>query len=186
MGVEVHGIDASEAMVSRLRAKPGGESIPVALGNFADVPVEGAFKLIYVLFTTFFALLTQEEQIRCFQNVARHLGPTGMFVIEAFVPDLTRYQGDQAVRTVQIGANEVRIDVAQLDRASQQITSQHILLSEEGIRLYPVKLRYVWPAELDLMARFAGMRLKHRWSNWEKAAFSAESGKNISVYERAP
>ena len=186
MGVEVHGIDASDAMVSKMRTKPGGESIPVALGNFADVPVDGDYALIYVLFNTFYALLTQEEQIRCFQNVCNHLGSTGVFAIEAFVPDLTRYQGDQAIRVIHIGANEVRIDASQLDPESQQITSQHILLSEQGIRLYPVKLRYVWPAEFDLMARLAGMRLKHRWSSWEKANFSAESGKHISVYERAP
>lgn len=160
-GVEVYGIDASEAMVSRLRAKPGGEKPTVTLGNFADVPVEGYYSLIYVLFNTFFALLNQDEQIRCFQNVAKHLSPEGVFVIEAFVPDLTRFQGGQAVRVINIGMNEVRIDVAQLDLLSQQITSQHLGITEEGIKIFPVRLRYVWPAEFDLMARLAGMRLKN-------------------------
>ncbi len=97
-GVEVHGIDASEAMVARLRAKPGGERIPVTLGNFADVAVEGQFSLIYVLVNTFFVLLTQDEQVRCFENVARHLTPEGAFLIEVFVPDLTRFADRQAVR----------------------------------------------------------------------------------------
>jgi SAM-dependent methyltransferase len=181
-GVEVHGIDASAAMVSRLRAKPGGEKLPVTIGNFADVPVEGRYDLVYVLFNTFYGLLTQEEQIRCFQNVAAHLNPEGVFVIEAFVPDLTRYQGRQTVRVVRTGVSEVQLDTSQIDPVDQQISSQHILISEQGTRLYPVKLRYVWPAEFDLMARFASMALKHRWSNWQKAAFPGESGKHVSVY----
>ena len=181
-GVEVHGVDASEAMLSRLRAKLGGEKLPVTIGNFAGVPVEGQFTLIYVLFNAFYGLLTQEEQIRCFQNVAGHLSTEGVFVIEAFVPDLTRFQGRQTVRAFRIGVNEVHIDASQVDPVSQQITSQQILLSEQGTRLYPVKLRYAWPAEFNLMARLAGMRLKYRWSNWQKDAFSAESGKHISVY----
>jgi SAM-dependent methyltransferase len=192
-GVEVHGIDVSEAMLARLRAKPGGERLPITVGSFADLPVDGDFALIYVLFNTFYSLLTQEEQIRCFQNVAHHLSPpkrqvrpSGVFVIEAFVPDLTRFQGQQAVRAVHVGVDEVRIDVSQHDSIGQQITSQHLVLDGRGVRLYPVKLRYVWPAEFDLMARLAGLRLRHRWGNWEKAAFSAGSGKHISVYERAP
>jgi SAM-dependent methyltransferase len=185
-GVEVHGIDASPAMLSKLRAKPGGERLPVTLGNFADVPVDGHYDLIFVLVNTFFALLTQEEQIRCFQNVAHHLSPAGVFVIEAFVPDLARFQGRQAVRAIHVGVKEVRLDVSELDPVGQQISSQQVALGEQGVRLYPVKLRYVWPAEFDLMARLAGMRLKHRWSTWEKAAFSTQSGKHISVYEPVP
>jgi len=182
-GVAVHGIDASEAMVARLRAKPGGDRIPVAFGSFADVPVEGQFNMVYVPFNTFYALLTQEEQVRCFQNVARHLRPEGVFVIEAFLPDLTRFTGRQTVRAIDIENDEVRLDASRIDPVSQVITSQHIVLTEQGVRLYPVKLRYVWPAEMDLMASAAGMRLKHRWGNWQGAAFSAESGKHISVYE---
>lgn len=182
LGVAVHGVDASAAMLARLRAKPGGADLPVTLGDFADVPVEGHFDLIYVLFNTFYALLTQETQVRCFQNVARHLSPAGVFVIEAFVPDLPRFQGRQAIRAVQVDVNEVRLDVSQHDPVSQQVTSQHLTLNEQGVRLYPVQLRYVWPSEFDLMAQLAGMRLKHRWGSWEKATFSAESGKHISVY----
>jgi SAM-dependent methyltransferase len=184
LGVEVHGVDASEAMVAKLRAKPGGESLPVTIGDFADVPVEGEYSLIYVLFNTFFALLTQEEQVRCFQNVARHLSPDGVFVIEAFVPDLMRFHGGQSVRTSQVGIDEVHLDVSQHDPVSQQVTVQHVVLSEKGIRLYPVQLRYAWPAEFDLMAQLAGMRLKHRWGGWDGAAFTAASGRHVSVYAR--
>jgi SAM-dependent methyltransferase len=181
-GVEVHGIDASEAMVSRLRAKPGGERIPVTIGNFAGVPVEGQFNLVYVLFNTFYALLTQEEQVRCFQNVAAHLAPEGVFVIEAFVPRLERFVGQQAVRATRVGVDEVQLETSQVDPVSQKITNQHVVLSEAGVRLYPVQLRYVWPAEFDLIAQIAGMQLKHRWSSWQKEPFPGESGKHISVF----
>jgi len=184
-GVEVHGIDASEAMVARLRLKPGGDQIPVTFGSFADLPVEGQFSLVYVPFNTFYALLTQAEQVRCFQNVARHLRPEGVFVIEAFLPDLTRFTGRQTVRALGIENDEVRLDATQVDPVSQVITSQHIVLTEQGVRLYPVKLRYVWPAEMDLMASLASMRLQLRWGSWQGTAFTAESGKHISVYELA-
>jgi SAM-dependent methyltransferase len=184
-GVAVEGIDASEAMVSRLRAKPGGDQIPVTLGNLADVAVEGQYALVYVLFSTFYCLLTQEEQVRCFQNVARHLTPSGVLVIEAFVPDMARYQGRQSVRTSHIGLDDVALDVAQLDPVRQQVTGQHVVLSEQGIRFYPVKIRYAWPAELDLMARLAGLRLRVRWGDWQQAPFSADSSAHVSVYEQA-
>ncbi len=184
-GVKVHGIDASAAMLARLRAKPGGESIPVTIGNFAEVAVDGEFSLIYILFNTFFALLTQDEQIRCCENAARHLSPEGVFVIEAFVPDMTRFSGGQSIRVVNVGGDEVRLDATQLDPVNQCLASQHVVLTEQGVRLYPVKLRYVWPSELDLMARLAGMRLQQRWGNWEHGAFSASSGKHVSVYGHA-
>lgn len=186
VGVPVQGIDSSEAMIARLRSKPGGSSIPIQIGNFADVAVEGQFSLIYVLVNTFFALLTQEEQVRCFHNVARHLSAGGSFVIEAFVPDLGRLTGRQVVRVGSIGEHEVHLDVSQHDPADQQIAVQHVVLSEKGVRLYPVKLRYAWPTELDLMARLAGLTLKHRWGDWRKGAFSADSKTHISVYGRAP
>jgi SAM-dependent methyltransferase len=181
-GVAVAGIDASVAMIAQLRRKPGGDKIPLVVGNFADVAVEGQFALVYVLFNTFFALLTQEEQLRCFQNVARRLSPGGHFLLELFVPDLCRYHGGQAFRTVGVSEREVRLDASQLDPVNQQITTQHVVLTEEGVRLFPVKLRYVWPAELDLMARLAGLQLKHRWGDWQKGPFSAGSVKHISVY----
>jgi SAM-dependent methyltransferase len=184
-GVKVHGIDSSPAMIARLQAKPGGQAIPVTLGNFADLPVEGTFDLIYVLFNTFFALLTQDDQIRCFKNVAKHLSPQGVFVIEAFMPDLARYSGRQTVRAISIGQDELRIDASLLDPVAQLIVSQHVELTAGGVRLFPVKLRYVWPSELDLMARLTGLSLQQRWGNWQRAPFSADSGKQISLYERA-
>jgi SAM-dependent methyltransferase len=185
-GVEVHGIDASEAMVAKLREKPGGESLPVTLGNFADVAVEGHYDLIFVLFNTFFALLTQEEQVRCFQNVARHLEPEGVFAIEAFVPDMQRFDKRQTVRATTVNEEQVRLETTLLDPSTQQITSQSVILSEQGVRLYPVKIRFAWHSELDLMARLAGLRLKHRWGDWGKGAFAADSTKHVSVYEPVP
>jgi hypothetical protein len=128
--------------------------------------------------------LTQEDQVRCFQNVAAHLDPSGVFVIEAFVPDLKRFQDWQTVRATRISVEEIQLDVSMVDPVSQQVTTQHILLSDQGARLFPVKLRYAWPAEFDLMAHIAGMHLKHRWGSWEKGVFSAGSGKHISIYSR--
>ena len=181
-GVVVEGIDASEAMVARMRAKPGGADIPVVMGDFADIAVEGEYTLIFALFSTFFGLLTQEDQVRCFRNVARHLSPQGSFVIEAFVPDVARFTAGQAVRTSELSEDAVRLVASQHDSAAQLITSQTVLLTEEGLRLYPVKVRYVWPSELDLMAQLAGLELRHRWSNWRKEPFTSSSTAHISVY----
>ena len=183
-GVVVLGIDASEAMVARLRAKPGGAEIPVTLGNFADVPIDGSLSLIFVAFNTFFALLSQEEQVRCFRNVADHLTTGGVFVIEAFVPDLTRFARHQNLTTVQIDADLVLIDASLHDPVGQRVVAQHIMITEGGTRLYPVQLRYAWPAELDLMARLAGLRLRERWGSWQRAPFTAASGQHVSIYER--
>ena len=181
-GVAVHGIDASQLMVDRLRAKPGGERIPVAIGDFASVPVEGAFSLIYVVFNTFFALLTQEKQVQCFASVSRHLAPGGVFALEGFVPDMTRYRSRQNMQLISMDEDELRFDASLLNPVDQTILSQHAFLREEGVRLYPVRLRYAWPAELDLMARLAGLRLLHRWSDWRRSPFTAEATKHISVY----
>jgi SAM-dependent methyltransferase len=184
-GVEVHGIDASEAMVTRLRAKPGGADLPVSLGDFADVAVDGQFSLIFVVLNTFTALPSQEEQVGCFRNVAQHLTNDGVFVVEMFVPDLARFtRGQYAVASV-VGTDRVGLDVARHDPVHQQTVHQHIEITERGIRLYPAQLRYVWPAELDLMAQLAGMRLRHRWGGWQGEPFTAASGAHISVYERA-
>jgi SAM-dependent methyltransferase len=181
-GIEIQGIDASEAMLARLKEKPGGEDIQVTLGNFADVDVEGQFKLIYVVFNTFFALGTQDEQVQCFKNVVDRLTPDGSFLIEAFVPDMARFIDQQSVRVGRMEVDEVFIDVSQLDMLNQQVSSQHIVLSEEGVHLYPVKLRYAWPAELDLMARLANLTLKERWGSWGKEPYTNESTRHISVY----
>jgi SAM-dependent methyltransferase len=182
-GVAVHGIDASEAMVARLRAKPGGAEIPVTLGDFADVAVDGSLSLIFVAFNTFFALLSQEEQVRCFRNVADHLAPGGVFVIEAFVPDLSRFARNQNLTTVRVDDESVLLDASLHDPVGQRLASQHIVITEGGTRLYPVQLRYAWPAELDLMAQLAGLRLRERWGGWQRGPFTAADGQHVSVYE---
>ncbi len=183
-GIEVHGIDASDAMVSKLRANAGGASIPVTMGNFADVNVEGEFSLIFIAFNTLFALLTQKEQVRCFRNVAAHLGARGKFVIEAFVPDMTRFVGGQSVRVYSVTTEQVSLQVSHHDSVLQRLKSQFVVFGNNGLKLYPVEIRYCWPSELDLMGEIAGLRLVHRWGSWSRAEFNAASEKHISVYER--
>jgi SAM-dependent methyltransferase len=183
-GLEVHGIDASPAMVARLRTTPGGETIPVAIGDFAAVPIEGRFSLVFVVFNTFFGLLTQEAQIGCFAAVARHLTDDGVFVIEAFVPDLSRFDREQRVEALSVETNRVVLATSKHDRAAQRVVAQQVLLCEGGVRLYPVELRYAWPSELDLMAQLAGLRLRERWGGWNREPFSGASAGHVSVYER--
>ena len=181
--VEVHGVDASAPMVEQMRAKPGGERIKLYLGNFAEVPVAGKFALVYVVFNTFFMLGSQEEQVQCFRNVAQHLAPGGCFVIEAFVPDVTRFSGGQVNWATKITTDEVLLDVGKHDAIAQRVVSQKIVITEGNIRLYPAQMRYCWVSELDLMAQLAGLRLRERWSDWQRAPFTSESGKHISIYE---
>lgn len=183
-GVAVEGIDLSESMVAKLRAKPGGADIPVTMGDFADVARPGPFDLIFVVFNTFFALLEQADQVRCFGNVAKRLKPDGAFVIEAFVPDLTRFQRNQWLGAGGIGLDRVRLDVARHDPVAQHVISQTIFFSDGSVDLRPVRLRYAWPSELDLMAQLAGMRLHARWSNWSRSPFDAASTNHVSVYVR--
>jgi len=185
-GVEVHGIDASEAMVAKLRAKPGGERLPITLGNFADVPVSHRYSLVFVVFNTLFGLSSQEEQVRCFSNVASRLVPGGRFLIEAFVPDVTRFERDQIVQAIRVDAGEIRLEASRHDSLNQRVSSQQVVIDDTGIRLFPIQVRYAWPSELDLMARLAGMRLAERWSNWRREPFTSASGSHISSYELHP
>lgn len=183
-GLEVHGLDASEGMVAKLREKPGGDRIQVTMGNFADVDVEGRFSLIFIAFNTLFALLTQEEQLRCFANAANHLADGGVFVVEAFVPDLGRFDRGQRPHVNIVEPDRVMIDVSRHDPAEQRIDSSHVVLTESGTKLYPVGLRYAFPAELDLMARLAGLELTNRWGGWRRQPFDARSDRHVSVYGR--
>jgi len=183
-GFTVHGIDASPAMVAKLRAKPGGERIPVAMGDFAEVAVAGRFSLIFVAFNTFFGLLSQDAQLRCFSAVAERLADDGVFVIEAFVPDLTRFHRGQHVGVTDVGANAVHLETSVHDPVAQRVRAQQVVITERGVRLYPVEVRYAWPSELDLMARLAGLRLRERWGGWGRETFDASSGAHVSVYER--
>ena len=183
-GLKVSGIDSSARMVEKLREKPGGDAIPVMLGNFVDVKVPGQFSLIYVVFSTFFALFTQEDQIRCFDRVARHLTDDGVFVLEAFVPDVSRFDRGQRTSTIYLDTETAVIDSAKHDSVTQRVHAAHMIVSENGNRLYPVQLRYAWPSELDLMARLAGMRLRERWGGWRRELFTALSPLHVSVYEK--
>lgn len=183
--VEVHGIDASVSMVARLRQKSGAEKIGVTEGNFADVTVQGEFALIYVVFNTFFALQSQAAQVSCFRNVAAHLSKTGCFVIEAFVPDVTRFVRGKANWPMRVTADRVELDIGEHDPVTQRVVSQKVVMTDGSVRLYPVQIRYAWPAELDLMAQLAGLRLRERWSGWRREPFTSESQKHISVYEWA-
>lgn len=183
-GVDVRGVDASQAMVDKLRAKPDGDRIPVTIGDMADVPVEGTFSLVFVVFNTFFGLLTQEAQVRCFKNVGAHLAPDGVFVLEAFVPDMPRFVRGQNTQTDRVDLDSVWLDLSRHDPVAQRVTSQHVFITEKGIRMYPVQLRYAWPSEMDLMAQLAGLRLRHRWGGWQRELFTAQSGHHVSVYER--
>jgi len=184
-GVAVHGIDASEQMVAKLRDKPGGAAIPVTLGDFGSARADGSFRLVYVVFNTFFGLLTQEEQLTCFRNVAAHLSEDGVFLMEAFVPDPCRFNRGQNVQALSAEPGEVHLTVSTHDAVSQRSTSQHVRLTEHGIRMYPVQIRYAWPAELDLMARLAGLQLRHRWGGWRSEPFTAASQKHVTVWERS-
>ena len=182
-GIRVDGIDFSSAMVAKLRAKPGGAQIAVTIGNFADVAVKGRYRLIYLIFNTLFNLLSQDEQVRCFENVADHLTDDGCFVIETFVPTfLHRLRDDQYVDAEAIGVAEVRLDVLRHDTVKQMIEESHVSLSAAGICLNPVVQRYAWPSELDLMARIAGLRLKQRWASWTREQFTSTSSNCVSVY----
>jgi SAM-dependent methyltransferase len=183
-GVSVHGIDASESMVAKLRQKPGGEAIPVTIGDFADVQVEGAFRLIFVAFNTIFALLTQEDQLRCFANVAAHLSDDGVFAVQAFVPDLTLFNRGSRVSAQHVGLDAAAFDLAELDMATQQVTAQHIVLRNGSVTLYPVTLRFAYAPELDLMGRLAGLRLRERWAGWKREQFGSSSGQHVSVWQK--
>jgi SAM-dependent methyltransferase len=184
-GIAVEGIDASAAMAERLQAKPGGESIPVTIGDMAQVPVSGRFRLVYLVFNTLFGLLSQARQAECFGNVARVLEPGGMFVIECFVPDLTRFDHDQRVQARSVTEDSAIIEVSRHDKVQQRVTTQMITLDGQGVHLRPVAIRYSWPAELDLMADRAGLRLAERHAGWHRRPFTSASDSHVSVYQRA-
>ncbi|MBW3594972.1 MAG: class I SAM-dependent methyltransferase [Actinobacteria bacterium] len=184
-GVQVQGIDISDAMVAKLQAKAGGSDIPVTIGNFADVAVAGRFDLIYVVFNTIFALTTQDDQLKLFRNVADHLEDEGLFVVEAFVPDMDRFDRHQNAEVNIVGVDHVQLSFSRHDPVTQTITSQQVLLSEGEMKMVPVHLRYIWPSEMDLMARLGGMELRERYSSWNADHFTSNSKSHISVYGKA-
>jgi SAM-dependent methyltransferase len=181
-GVPVHGIDLSKAMVARLRAKPGGQDIGVTIGDFATTPVDGTFSVAYVVFNTIMNLTTQDEQVACFRNVAAHLAPGGCFVVEVGVPELRRLPRGETFVPFDVSPTHLGLD--EYDVASQGLISHHYSVVDGKLELNSVPFRYVWPAELDLMARLAGMTLRERWSGWKREPFTSDSTKHVSVWEK--
>jgi SAM-dependent methyltransferase len=181
-GVRVHGIDLSEAMVARLRAKPGADRIGVTIGDFATTTVEGSFSLAYLVFNTINNLTTQDEQVACFQNVAAQLRPGGCFVIEVGVPALQRLPPGETVRAFTVSSTRLGFD--EYDVVSQGLISHHYWIVDDKLENLSVPFRYVWPSELDLMARLAGMRLRERWSGWKREPFTSDSTRHVSVWEK--
>ena len=182
-GVRVRGIDLSEAMVAKLREKPGAEEIEVAIGDFATTRVEGTFSLAYLVFNTINNLTSQGEQVACFRNVAAHLEPDGCFVIEVGVPGLRTLPPGKRFRVFDFSETHIGIDEYDVER--QGLVSHHFSLLDDGRwRLVSMPFRYVWPEELDLMARMAGMRLRERWSGWKREPFTSESTKHVSVWQK--
>lgn len=183
-GISVDGIDASEAMIERLRAKPGGDAIGVTVCDMSTTRLDGEYSLVYLVFNTIFNLLTQDDQVRCFENAARHLAPGGAFVVEAGVPDAW-VRRDNYVDAEHVGVDRVVFDVCRYDPVTQLLDENHVELTPDGIRFGPIVCRLAPPAELDLMARIAGLRLAERWGGWRGEPFDARSQRHVSVYRLA-
>jgi SAM-dependent methyltransferase len=181
-GIRVCGIDLSEAMVAKLREKPGGEKIEVAIGDFATTTIDGTFSVAYLVFNTIGNLTAQDEQAACFENVAAHLEPGGCFVIEVGLPGLRTLPPGERFHVFDFGPEHIGID--EYDVETQGLVSHHLSLRDGGWELVSVPFRYVWPAELDLMARLAGLTLRERWSGWSGEPFTHESTKHVSVWAK--
>jgi SAM-dependent methyltransferase len=180
-GVPVHGIELSTAMVERLRGKPGGSAIGVTIGDFASARVDGVFSLAFLLYNTIMNLTTQEAQVDCFRNVADHLEPGGCFVVEVLVPELRKIP--QGQKHVMFKTGPVSWAWSEYDVVTQSADC-HYVRTGENASYRTIPFRYVWPSELDLMARLAGLRLRHRWDDWSRQSFTEDSAKHISVWEK--
>lgn len=181
-GVPVHGIDMSRAMVARLRAKPGGDAIGVTIGDIATTTVAGRFSLVYLVFNTIMNLTTQDAQVACFRNAADHLEPGGCFLVEVMVPQLRRLPPGQTVVPYEVGPTRCAFD--SYDVSTQATSSNYVSIVDGRGEYKSVPFRYVWPAELDLMARLAGLRLRARWEGWTRQPFTHESDQHVSVWEK--
>ena len=184
MGFDVTGIEGSPDMVAKMREKPGSDGIRTVIGDIADVDITGEFDHAFLVFNTLFSLRSQEAQIRCFANTAKRLKPGGTFLIETFVPNFTGFTENQRVKTKHLDMNSVWIEAVTNDPVNQVFEFQRIRITQDGTKLVPLPMRYAYPPELDLMARLAGLQLKHRWGGWDKSAFTAESKFHVSVYEK--
>jgi SAM-dependent methyltransferase len=180
-GVRVDGIEQSAAMIEQLRAKPGGSDFEVTQGDMSTVALPGHYRLVYLIFNTIHNLLTQDGQVRCFENAARHLDPSGVFVIETGVP----WEGPRLgsyVSVPKVAMDHVRLSANRYDPMTQILDINHMRLSADGVQMSPISLRLVYPSELDLMARIAGLRLLHRWGGWQREPFTVHSRRHVSVY----
>ncbi|MEQ9506008.1 MAG: class I SAM-dependent methyltransferase [Hyphomonas sp.] len=184
-GFEISGIEGSSEMVRALRAKPGGASIPALIGDMADCAIEGEFDFAFLVFNTLFNLTSQDAQLRCFRNTAERLAPRGAFLIETFIPDLSVYHDHQSLKTMKIGMSDLWFEAKMHDPVTQRINFQRIRITEEGMKLVPFQIRYAWPAEIDLMARLAGLELEQRWGGWQREPFTANSKMHVSLYRKA-
>jgi SAM-dependent methyltransferase len=182
-GIRVDGIEQSTAMVDQLRAKPGADKISVTIGDMSTVELPGQYTLVYLVFNTIHNLITQDGQVRCFENAARHLDGDGVFVVETGVPWRGPREGSY-IEVPKVTMDEVRISPHTYDAMTQVLDISHLRLTTEGIRMTPLSLRLVYPSELDLMARIAGLRLRHRWGGWKQEPFTVHSRRHVSVYER--
>ena len=182
-GVRVAGIELSADMVARMREKPGADAITVTMGDMSRESAGGEFTLVYLVYNTIFNLLTQDDQVRCFENAARHLAADGVFVVEAGVPSAW-LKGTQFVDVETITAGHVVLDVNQYDPVTQILDENHVTLSNAGVQMGPISCRLAWPAELDLMARIAGLRLVDRFGGWNRETFTADSSRHVSIYAR--
>ncbi|GLY23192.1 class I SAM-dependent methyltransferase [Micromonospora sp. NBRC 101691] len=183
-GIPVEGVEASPEMVAKMRAKPGGDRIPVAIGDMADVPVTGPYRLAYLVFNTLFNLVRAERQADCFRNVARTLAPGGAFVIEAFVPDPADFDRDEQVQMREVTEDSATIRLHQYDRAAQTFVRQTIRFDGTGVHLHPFAMRYLWPQQIDALAEQAGLRLAERYAGWDRTPFGPDSRSHISVYRK--
>ena len=183
-GIRVDGIDLSPAMLAKLRSQPGGGTMSLTLGDMCDVGVDGTYPLIYVVFNSLFNVPSQDEQARCFENVATHLTKNGVFVVEAASP-MTWFRGlrkEQYVEAEAVEVDHVMLDVLRFDSATQMLWESHVRISPKGVYVFPVVQRYSWPSELDLMARLAGLTLKERRGSWTREPFTSSSPTVVSVY----
>lgn len=184
-GVEVHGIEASPAMVEELRKLPGGDEIPVAVGSFADTELPGErFSVVVLALHTIFGLPTQDEKIRCFANARRHLADGGVFVVEATILDVGAFRHGQAVVPRFTSAGRVELQILRYDSSTQTVETTNVHLSNDGVRLNGFTNAYASPQELDLIARLGGLRLRERWGAWTREPFTAASARHVSVYTR--
>ena len=181
-GLEIHGIEGSPDMVAKLKEKPGGGVIPVTVADMADFRVDDAYGFIFLVFNTFYNLKSQEAQVNCFRCSAEHLVPGGHFLLELFVPDTNEF--GPGVRTRELDAGSVVLEATRHDPLEQTVEYQRVLITNESVRLRPLAMRYAWPAEIDLMARLAGLELAARWGGWDRSPFTAKSDMHISLYRK--